>query len=111
MFILFAAIAEVEGWKGEGTRGGAGEIGPYQITEAYWKDANMPVGRHEDCEDAQYSRKVMLRYWQRYCPVALRARDYRVLAAVHHFGPSGVKMTSFPDDYVERVISRSEAMR
>ena len=111
MFLLFAAIMEVEGWRGPGTRGAYGEIGPYQITEAYWKDANMPVGRFEDCEDAQYSRKVMRRYWNRYCPDALRAQDHKTLAAVHHFGHTGAKMTTYRDDYVQRVLSRLEAMR
>ena len=107
MLSLFAAILAVEGWAGPGTRGAAGEIGPYQITRPYWQDARMDHGAHEDCENPEYAREVMRRYWQRYCPIALRDRDYRTLAAVHHWGPKGARMAGghMPDDYVARVVA------
>jgi hypothetical protein len=106
MTYLFAAILSVEGWRGPGTFGAHGERGPYQITLAYWRDAKMPDGTLADCEDAAYAQRVMVAYWRRYCPLALRDRDYRVLAAVHHHGWRGKKMTEYGDDYVERVMNQ-----
>lgn len=103
---LYAAIAAVEGWQGPGTRGGAGEIGPYQITRGYWQDARMPDGAFEDCEKPEYARRVMIRYWQRYCPGALERGEVGTLASVHHWGPKGVRQIwRRRDDYVERVIN------
>ncbi len=104
MTSLFMAILAVEGWRGPGTFGAHGERGPYQITIAYWQDARMPSGDFASCDDAVYSRAVMMRYWKRYCPLALRYRDWQILAAVHHWGPDGRTMTEYGDDYVERVM-------
>lgn len=107
MSMLLAALLAVEGWKGPGTRGAAGEIGPYQITYGYWQDSKMP-GKFTDCEHEEYARQVMERYWKRYCPGAWLEGDLETLAAVHHWGPKGVRMAkekSYKDDYVERVIN------
>ena len=103
---LFAAILAIEGWLGPGTVGAAGEIGPYQITRAYWQDARMDHGTHADCEDEGYSREVMYRYWLRYCPQALESKDISVLAGVHHWGPKGAKREwRRRDTYVARVLA------
>lgn len=105
MEMLFAAILAIEGWRGVGTVGAAGEIGPYQITRAYWQDSGVP-GKHADCEDKAYSERVMTAYWRRYCPEALRTRDLAVLASVHHWGPKGSRVgVSHKDDYVSRAMS------
>jgi hypothetical protein len=105
MTYLFMAILAVEGWRGPGTYGSHGERGPYQITYGYWQDAGMPSGDFASCDDAVYSRAVMRRYWKRHCPEALRDRDYRILAAVHHWGPQGFgNPASAGDDYVEQVM-------
>ena len=108
---LFAAILAIEGWLGIGTIGAAGEIGPYQITYAYWQDARMPDGAFIDCEREDYAQRVMVAYWKRYCPVALRDRDYRVLAAVHHHGPKGRTMKDEDDDYVQRVVNQLKGVK
>ena len=63
-------------------------IGPYQIQHAYWADAGLP-GRWEDCRQIEYARRVMLAYWQRYCPEALDQADAEVLARTHNGGPQG----------------------
>lgn len=101
MEFFFAAIIAIEGWRGPGTVGAAGEIGPYQITEAYWKDSGVP-GSHKDCEDKAYSEKVMLAYFKRYCNTALNRKDWLTLASVHHSGPSG-RYRMF-DDYARRAL-------
>lgn len=106
MSTLLLAILTIEGWRGPGTVGAAGEIGPYQITRAYWQDARMPTGRHQDCEDTAYSEEVMRRYWARFCPDALASGDVAVLAGVHHWGPKGRKREwRRRDDYVARAIA------
>jgi hypothetical protein len=106
MTALFAAILMVEGWKGPGTFGANGEVGPYQITPAYWHDARMPSGTLMSCEDPVYARAVMRRYWKRFCPDALRDLDWRILAAVHHWGPKGFgNPASAGDSYVEQVVN------
>lgn len=105
MELLFAAIMAIEGWRGPGTVGSAGEVGPYQITKAYWQDSGID-GKHADCESKEYSEKVMLAYWKRYCPEALRTRDLAVLASVHHWGPKGARVgISHKDDYVARAMA------
>jgi hypothetical protein len=106
MIAFFAAILAVEGWRGPGTVGKDGERGPYQITYEYWVDAKMPSGTFESCDDPVYARAVMRRYWKRYCPDALRDGDWRILAAVHHWGPQGFgSPASAGDSYVEQVIN------
>lgn len=103
---VFAAILAIEAWAGPGTVGAAGEIGPYQITLAYWQDAGMPTGTHQSCENEEYAREVMYRYWLRYCPKALEQMDISVLAGVHHWGPKGAKREwRRRDSYVARVLA------
>ena len=107
MNLFLAAILAVEGWKGPGTKGTNGEVGPYQITYAYWQDSKVP-GRFIECEGKEYSEQVMERYWKRYCPGAWLDDDWETMAAVHHLGPKGVKVAkekSYKDDYVERVVN------
>lgn len=71
----------------------ADHIGNFQISYAYWLDSNTP-GRWEDCLDDDYSKRVMLNYWRRYVPDALRNRDFEVLARTHYGGPNGAKKES-----------------
>ena len=73
--------------------------GPYQISEAYWRDAcaqgSAAVGRpagwdyHAEVWSAPHCQRVMLAYWRRWCPEALAAGDLEVLARVHNGGPRG----------------------
>lgn len=74
-----------------GDRGQA--IGPYQIHRAYFIDAGVP-GRYEDCRDADYARRVVIAYWQRWCPDALARRDAEVLVRIHNGGPRGAQKSS-----------------
>lgn len=63
-------------------------LGPYQIQWAYWKDSGV-AGRYRDVHDPAYAEKVMLAYWERYCPQALARGDYQTLARIHNGGPTG----------------------
>jgi len=62
-------------------------IGPYQVSLAYWTDANMPNGTYEDCRDKDYSEEVMRRYWKRY-----KARTNEQRARTHVGGPDGATL-------------------
>ncbi len=86
---LLLAIAVVESGNDSAAVGDGGRaIGIYQIHRSYWLDSGV-LGRWENCHDADYSRRVVLGYWQRYCPESLRQGDAQVLARVHHGGPVG----------------------
>ena len=63
-------------------------IGPYQISKAYWMDSRIK-GAWKHCRGQAYSETVMLAYWKRHCPVALRQRNFEVLARIHNGGPRG----------------------
>lgn len=72
---------------------GGRSIGPYQISRAYLKDSGIS-GDWMRCRDERFSERVMLAYWQRHCPQALRKGDYETLARIHNGGPDGYRKTS-----------------
>jgi len=67
---------------------GGPSIGPLKITRAYWIDAGIS-GCWEDCRRLEYAERVVLAYWDRYCPDALVAGDLETLARIHKGGPRG----------------------
>jgi len=87
---LLDAIRQVEsgGRTGEIIGDGGRSLGPYQIQRPYWQDSNVP-GRYGDVRNVEYAERVMIAYWQRYCPTALARRDYQTLARIHNGGPQG----------------------
>jgi len=74
-------------------RGSAGELGPFQIRMAYWKDSGVK-GSFPQCSDLTYSKRVVEAYLNRYCPKAVQAHDYEQMARVHNGGPAGMKVSS-----------------
>ena len=68
-------------------------LGWYQIQRAYWQDATERDwghgGAYEDVTNRRYAERVMMAYWQRYAPDALRDRDFKTLARIHNGGPKG----------------------
>ena len=90
---FFAAVSMVESSSkpGENTSivGDNGRsLGPFQISHAYWTDANMP-GHWTECSRWDYSAEVMARYFRRYCLVAWNTGDWQTLARIHNGGPRG----------------------
>ena len=77
-------VAQPQDAVGDGGR----SIGPYQISRAYWADSGIS-GDWTRCKDRAYAEAVMLAFWKRYCPEALRLRDFETLARVHNGGPRG----------------------
>lgn len=72
---------------------GGRSLGPYQISRAYLADSGIN-GDWIRCREQKFSERVMLAYWQRHCPQALRDRHYETLARIHNGGPDGCRKTS-----------------
>jgi hypothetical protein len=70
--------------------------GPYQISLAYFVDANIasPSLWPLSLADPHLSEQTMFAYWARYCPQALLEHNYEVLARVHNGGPRGAQKAS-----------------
>ena len=93
---FFGAIRQVESNGDDTAVGDNGESkGPYQIQKNYWLDGG---GKVEDYETKVFDRdaceKVMLGYFQRYCPKAVLAKDWKTIARIHNGGPQGDKKKS-----------------
>ena len=83
---FFFAIATVESNCDDSvTADGGRSIGRYCIMRAYFVDSGVP-GRYEQVRDKAYAERVMLGYWQRYCPQSLKNGDFETLARVHNCG-------------------------
>ncbi len=86
---LLAAIAEVETQNDPTAVGDGGKaIGEYQIHETYWRDAGLR-GNWMLCRNTAYARRVVLAYWAKYCPEALKGGNVEILARMHNGGPNG----------------------
>ena len=94
---LYNAIRQVETGNSADAANAVGDggrsLGPYQIQWKYWRDSGVP-GKYSDVRGTAYAEKVMLAYWQRYCPTALARGDSQTLARVHNGGPSGARKGS-----------------
>lgn len=90
-FVYALGMVEVgTAYQDSDKRGLAGELGPLQITKAYWKDSGVP-GRWEDCRSWEYSVKVLYSYLRRYAKEALQKNDFETLARIHNGGPRGAQ--------------------
>ena len=58
-------------------------IGPLNITFQEWMDADMPRGKWSDCENQDYSQRVVLHYWWHKGGES-RYTDWEGLARKHH---------------------------
>lgn len=88
---LFDAIRFVESGNRPNPPDGDGgrSIGPYQIMEAYHRDARGAGADWQACRRREYAEQTMIRYWRRYCPRALARGDWETLARTHNGGPAG----------------------
>jgi hypothetical protein len=102
---LFDAIRQVETGGHADPANAIGDdgasLGPYQISRAYWTDADVE-GRYEHVKVARYAERVMIAYWSRYCYDALIDDDFETLARVHNGGPAGARKDA-TIDYWRRV--------
>ena len=105
---IFAAIRRVE-TRGEANPAAAvgdsgRSFGPYQISRKYWLDAGARCD-WGDVRKEPVAEKVMLAYWQRYCPAALKKGDAMVLARIHNGGPKGLRKMTATENYWRRVLT------
>lgn len=92
---LFHAIGEVESGNNDNIRAGDNgkSHGRYQIQRGYWKDSGVK-GSYQQVKNKAYAERVMIGYWQRHCPNALKSCNYEVLSRVHNGGPAGYRYKS-----------------
>ena len=89
---LLDAMAVVETGAARSCRalGDSGDsYGPLQIGEPYYEDANMKYGRYHNVANIDYAKQVAMKYWARYAPAELKAKDFETLARIHNGGPRG----------------------
>jgi hypothetical protein len=95
---LLVAIREVEtggepnqGRDAVGDNGNA--LGPFQIWKPYWQDATefdkTIGGVYNDVRDLQYSRRIVISYWQRYTRRVTPTAE--ILSRIHNGGPTGYR--------------------
>ncbi len=93
---LFRAIHLHETAGGRDYTGDGGESrGPFHIQRDYWTDAGGAAwAYYRHVRNPRICMRIMVSYWQRFCPDALRRRDYRALARVHNGGPNGRRLAA-----------------
>lgn len=103
------AIQQVEsGGRKHPPRGDSGRArGSFQIWEPYFRDSGVK-GQWSDCDDAEFSRRVVIGYAKRYEPAALANCDARALAMLHHYGPSWRDRNDDPHHYWAKVEAQLE---
>lgn len=108
---ILAAIRFVEsGGRDDAPDGDSGQaIGPFQIHEAYWRDAfqHDPSlgGRYQDCRNRDYAERVVDAYMRRYAAAAWARGEAETIARVHNGGPGGASKDE-TRPYWERVRAR-----
>lgn len=77
-------------------------LGIYQIRLAYYKDSNVR-GKHTDVYNPVIAKQVVLAYFQRYEPKALKNNDFETLARCHNGGCGWRKNKSLTDNYWNKI--------
>ncbi len=99
---LLDAIRSVEsGGRSGAIQGRHGELGPYQISKAYWEDAtkfdSALQGTFQDVTSPDYAERVIEAYMMRWVPQAWGQGDYEIIARTHNGGPRGsTKASTLP---------------
>jgi hypothetical protein len=103
---IIAAIRSVETSDAADPPNGDGgkALGPLQIHEAFWVDSGIS-GSWQNCHDFEYSKRVVVAYWQRYEPAAYSNDDNRTLALCFHYGPHW-RSRNDPDGYWTKVKAK-----
>lgn len=87
---------------------GGRAIGPYQVHEAYWRDALAQDpslgGGYQDCRDRAYAERVIRAYMLRYAPDAWASGDAEIIARTHNGGPTGPEKAA-TEAYWHRVLA------
>ena len=100
-----AAIHHVEttGRTGPIYGDGRRSLGPLQISQAAWKDAQRfdPSigGRYSDCKNLEYSTRIMQAYLQAHDPLAFKTGDWQTCARLWNSGPTWYKKAHLTNKY------------
>jgi len=100
---FFAALAKVESSnnpKAINTKETA--LGIYQIRPAYFKDAGVKA-KHSDVFKPEIAKRVVLAYFQKYEPTALKNLDFETLARCHNGGCGWRRNKSATNMYWQKV--------
>ena len=89
-----------------GDRGNA--LGPFQIWKPYYLDAaQKSKGKlnktYKHVTDYKYAKQVVLWYFYRYEPKALKSGNWETLARLHNAGPAWRKKKKLTDKYWAKV--------
>lgn len=87
-------------------------IGPMQVWEIYWKDANQYNkklgGTYEDCRRRQYAEDTVRSYVARYADSGASLYD---VARLHNAGPKARKNKTISATYAAIVVRNYEALK
>lgn len=78
-------------------------IGPFQIQEAYHRDSGVSFS-YELCNWYWPSVITIWAYMARYCPTAVKQRDFQKMARIHNGGPRG-HLKKSTEKYWNRVLN------
>lgn len=83
-------------------------LGPFQIWKPYYQDAvQKSKGRlnrsYKAVSDLDYAKQVVLWYFYRYEPEALKNGNFESLARLHHLGPNWKNKKRLGDKYWGKV--------
>lgn len=95
---FFTALHQIEtgGRIGAITGDQGRSLGPYQISRPYWIDAckqnpALKSKGYRAVTEVSYSKQVVRAWLSRYCPQAVKSKDYETMARCHNGGPRGSK--------------------
>ena len=77
-------------------------FGLYQIRPAYFKDSGVKA-KHSDVFRPEVARKVVLAYFQKYEPTALKNLDFETLARCHNGGCGWRKNKAATNGYWKKI--------
>lgn len=77
-------------------------LGIYQIRPAYFKDSGVK-GNHADVFKPEVAKKVVLQYFKKYEPTALKNLDFETLARLHNGGCGWRKHKDATNNYWKKI--------
>jgi len=77
-------------------------LGIYQIRAMYFKDSGVKA-KHNDVFNPQIARKVVLNYFNKYEPNAVKNNDFETLARLHNAGPNWRKNKNNTNVYWNKI--------
>lgn len=80
-------------------------LGLYQIRPAYLKDTRLGFS-HKEMVNPQKAKAVVLAYFNRYEPEAVKNNNFEALARLHNAGPGWRKRVNSTNQYWNKIKSK-----